>query len=139
MNSIVTTCYTLRKHKQHFEHILTALHSTTHSSNKANNMQAYNKQHSFSYNAELAKQYEIAADDYLGQFVNCNPATTQYAITLELDDAQAAFERELAGKYTHINDEAYPVLVYMDANAFVAWYDWENMCGYNATQQLQAA
>lgn len=107
----------------------------------SNNMQAYNTQHNFSYNAQLAHEYEVAADDTVGLFVNCNAATTQYAVTLELDEAQAAFERELATTataYTHVNDEAYPVLVYMHANMYVAWYDWENMCGYIATQQAQA-
>lgn len=102
-------------------------------------MQAYNKQHNFSYSAVLAAAYEVAADDYVGLFVNCNSATTQYSIALTLEEAQAAFEREIAGKYTHINDSAYPVLVYMQANAFVAWYDWENMCGYVATEQAVAA
>jgi len=108
-------------------------------------MQAFNTQHNFTYNAELAHEYEVEADDFVGLFVNCNAATTRYGITLELDEAQAAFERELATSATactHVNDEAYPVLVYMHANTFVAWYDWENMCGYIATtatqQQAQA-
>ena len=102
-------------------------------------MQAYNAQHSFTYNAQLALQHSVDADDYVGLFVNCNSATVQYAITLALEEAQAAFEREVANKYTHINDSAWPVLVYMDANQFVAWYDWENMCGYTATKQLCTA
>ena len=101
-------------------------------------MQAYNTQHSFTYNAELAQQHEVAADDYLGLFVNCNAATVQYAVTLELDAAQQQFEGLFVTADTHINDEAYPVLVYMQANMYVAWYDWENMCGYIAATQQQA-
>jgi hypothetical protein len=102
-------------------------------------MQAYNTQHSFTYNAALAAQLEVAADDYLGLFVNCNTATVRYALTNTLGDAQQQFEGLVANKYTHINDSAYPVLVYMNANEFVAWYDWENMCGYIAATQQQAA
>jgi hypothetical protein len=101
-------------------------------------MQAYNTQHSFTYNAALAIAHDVEADDYVGLFVNCNAATVQYAVTVELDAAQQQFEGLLADKYTHVNDEAYPVLVYMNANEFVAWYDWENMCGYIATTQQQA-
>lgn len=101
-------------------------------------MQAYNKQHNFTYSAALAAHYDVAADDYLGQFVNCNSATVRYALTNELDDAQQQFEGLIADKYTHIDDSAYPVLVYMHANMYVAWYDWENMCGYTATTAAQA-
>jgi hypothetical protein len=101
-------------------------------------MQAYNTQHSFTYNAALAIAYEVAADDYLGLFVNCNTANVQYAVTQELDAAQQQFEGLVANAYTHVNDAAYPVLVYMNANEFVAWYDWENMCGYIATTATQA-
>ena len=101
-------------------------------------MQAYNKQHNFTYNAALAVQHEVAADDYLGQFVNCNAATVKYSLTTQLDDAQQQFEGLFVTADTHINDAAYPVLVYMCANTFVAWYDWENMCGYIATTQQQA-
>jgi hypothetical protein len=101
-------------------------------------MQAYNKQHNFTYNAALAVQHEVAADDYVGQFVNCNAATVKYSLTTQLDDAQQQFEGLFVNTDTHINDAAYPVLVYMQANTFVAWYDWENMCGYIATTQQQA-
>jgi hypothetical protein len=101
-------------------------------------MQAYNAQHNFTYNAALAIAHDVEADDYLGQFVNCNAATVQYAVTQTQEDAQQQFEGLVANKYTHINDEAYPVLVYMNANEFVAWYDWENMCGYIATTAAQA-
>jgi hypothetical protein len=101
-------------------------------------MQAYNTQHNFTYSAALAITHDVEEDDSLGLFVNCNAATVQYAVTTELDAAQQQFEGLVANKYTHINDEAYPVLVYMQANMFVAWYDWENMCGYIATQQAQA-
>jgi len=101
-------------------------------------MQAYNTQHSFTHNAALAAQHEVAADDYLGLFVNCNTANVQYAVTQDLDAAQQQFEGLFVTADTHINDAAYPVLVYMQANAFVAWYDWENMCGYIATTATQA-
>lgn len=105
-------------------------------------MQAYNTQHNFSYNAALAHEYEVEEDDFVGLFVNCNAATVRYAVTQTQEDAQHMFEGLLADKYTHENDEAYPVIVYMHANMFVAWYDWENMCGYIATtatqQQAQA-
>lgn len=101
-------------------------------------MQAYNAQHNFSYNAALAQHYEVAADDYLGLFVNCNAATVKYSHTNTLEAAQQQFEGHIANTYTHVNDAAYPVLVYMQANMFVAWYDWENMCGYIATTQQQA-
>ena len=96
-------------------------------------MQAYNQQHHVSYCAALAQHYEVAADDYLGLFVNCNAATVRYALTNTLEEAQAMFEGHIASTYTHVNDAAYPVLVYMNANEFVAWYDWENMCGYTTT------
>jgi hypothetical protein len=102
-------------------------------------MQAYNKQHNFTYSTALAQQYNVEADDYVGQFVNCNSATVRYAVTNAQEDAQLMFEGLLANKYTHENDEAYPVIVYMDANTFVAWYDWENMCGYIAATQQQTA
>ena len=102
-------------------------------------MQAYNTQHNFTYSAALAITHEVEADDSLGLFVNCNAATVQYAVTNTQDAAQQQFEGLLADKYTHENDEAYPVLVYMHANMFVAWYDYENMCGYIATTATQQA
>jgi hypothetical protein len=101
-------------------------------------MQAYNTQHSFTYNAALAIAYDVEADDYLGLFVNCNAASVRYAVTNTQEDAQLMFEGLLADTYTHENDAAYPVIVYMQANTFVAWYDWENMCGYIATTATQA-
>lgn len=101
-------------------------------------MQAYNAQHNFSYSAALAAQHEVEDNDYLGLFVNCNAATVRYALTNTQEDAQAMFEGLFVNVDTHVNDAAYPVLVYMQANMFVAWYDWENMCGYIATTQQQA-
>ena len=101
-------------------------------------MQAHNAQHNFTYSAQLAQQFNVDEDDYLGLFVNCNAATVRYAVTTELDAAQQQFEGLIANAYTHVNDAAYPVLVYMQANMFVAWYDEENMCGYIATTQAVA-
>jgi hypothetical protein len=97
----------------------------------------YNTQHNFTYSAALAIAYDVEADDYVGLFVNCNKATVRYALTNTQEDAQHMFEVLLANTYTHENDEAYPVIVYMQANMFVAWYDWENMCGYIATTSTQ--
>lgn len=102
-------------------------------------MQAYNTQHNFSYSTALAQQHDVAADDYLGLFVNCNSATVRYAHTTELEAAQQQFEGLFVTADTHVNDEAYPVLVYMQANMYVAWYDGENMCGYIAATAQQAA
>jgi hypothetical protein len=104
---------------------------------QANNMQAYNKQHSFTYNAELAAEYEVAADDFVGLFVNCNAHNFVMSPSLELDAAQQQFESFIK-LLTTVNDEAYPVLVYMHANEFVAWYDWENMHGYITAAAMQA-
>jgi len=101
-------------------------------------MQAHNAQHNFTYNAQLAQHFSIDDSDPLGLFVNCNAATVRYAVTNELDAAHTMFEGLIANAYTTVNDDASPVYVYMHNNTYIAWYDWENMCGYIATTQAVA-
>lgn len=102
-------------------------------------MQAHNALHNFTYNAALAKQYDVAEDDHVGLFVNCNRATVRYNSALDLDVARRAFEHKLRGMYNYKNTAAHPVDIYMQDNEYIAWYDWENACGYIATKQAATA
>lgn len=78
----------------------------------------------------------------LTAFVNNNKANVSYATALDAlvgasDDsfaeAHEAFEAQVV--YDTVNDDADPVYVYLHNSVAVAWYDWENMCGYIAQNE----
>ena len=96
-------------------------------------MHTHNTEHNFTYSQSLADQHEIAADDAAGLFVNCTTANVHLAVTNGPEAAQAQFEGLIAGQYNTVDDTAWPVLIYQQDNHYVAWYDWENICGYKVT------
>jgi hypothetical protein len=85
----------------------------------------------FTYNAVKAKEWEIDESDWVDCFVNCNEATVEFEAEDEED-----FCTKFAALVHHdsVNDDAYPVLVYMREGVPVAWSDFENECGYVVAQ-----
>lgn len=65
----------------------------------------------------------------ISTFINSNNANVK-CTNATLEQAQHTFETKFT--YDTVNDEAWPVLVYMLNNNAIAWYDEENMCGYIA-------
>ena len=87
--------------------------------------------HNFTYNATHAEEwgYTEAEDSPLTLFVNCNAPTAHYN-----EENFEALAQLFASnvQHTHVNEDAFPVLVYMQGPRFVAWLDLENMWGYIA-------
>ena len=67
----------------------------------------------------------------LSQFTNTNAANVTCAN--EQDFKAALASRAVA--FDTVNDDAFPVLVYMQNNAFVAYFDPENECGFITTSK----
>lgn len=91
--------------------------------------------HNFTYNATHAKEwgYEEATDSAHTIFVNCNTPNVYLQASVygeEEEEKEQHFASLL--QHTHVNDRAIPVLVYMQEDKFVGWYDLENMWGYVA-------
>ena len=64
----------------------------------------------------------------IDKFVNGNAVNVTVLNTNSLETVQEEFESKLT--YDSVNDEAFPVLVYVRNNEFVAWCDLENAQGY---------
>ena len=77
----------------------------------------------FTYNATTAKKWGITKDDWIACLCNCNRVTHE-------DIAQDEFEKIVT--FDSVNNDAFPVLVYMQNSVPVAFYDEENEWGYVA-------
>lgn len=81
----------------------------------------------FTYNTATAQHWEIDESDWLSCFVNCNERNVAFDAE-DRDDFLAKFAAQV--QHDEVNDDAYPVLVYMREGVPVAWSDFENECGY---------
>lgn len=85
-------------------------------------MQKTNTQHSFTYNTALLQRCNMQdTTDPVDQFVNGN-AITHAGIGTE--------EFGLLVEHDSEDDDAFPVVVYMQGKVFVGWHDCENAWGY---------
>jgi hypothetical protein len=74
---------------------------------------------------------------YNDEFVNTNAANVQLLVKFNsmtgtaqqrLSQLQQEFESTVA--HDTVNDDAFPVCVYIKNGIRVAWYDWELACGF---------
>jgi hypothetical protein len=73
--------------------------------------------------ASLRAQWGDGWDSAHDLFVNGNDENVENV-------TQAEFEARF--KFKNVNDDAFPVLVYLNGNEMLAWYDEENEYGYIA-------
>jgi hypothetical protein len=88
-----------------------------------------NDKHTVVYGSRLAELNALWGDmtvealDATDIFINGNYSNAR-------NKTATAFEKKFT--YTAVNDDASPVLVYLNGDTMVAWYDEELCCGYIA-------